>query len=103
MARFNKYDVDFDITVDHDDFDEDDVEVDVDIPVDTFLNECDDSEISEAIEWLKDNEYLKNMYISNSNSIPHEMFLEKVDKITQNYYRLTNEEQELIEKIAKRF
>ena len=103
MARFNKYEVDFDITVNHDDFDEDDVEIDVDIPVDTFLNECDDSEISEAIEWLKDNEYLKNMHIVDSNSIPHEMFLESVDKIVTNYYQLTNEEQELIEKIAKRF
>ena len=47
----------------------------------------------------------KNTYHNepSENSLPHEMFLESVDKIVQNYYLLTNEEQELIEKIATRF
>jgi hypothetical protein len=31
------------------------------------------------------------------------MFYEELDKIYNNYYLLTNEEQALIEKIAKRF
>jgi len=47
----------------------------------------------------------ENTYYSepSENSLPHQMFLESVDKIVQNYYQLTNKEQELIEKIAKRF
>jgi hypothetical protein len=105
MPRFSKYDVDFDIDVTllDEDVDEDDIDVSVDISVDEFLSECNSSEIKETIEWLKDNEHLKDIYISDSNSIPHETFLNEVDKIVKNYYMLTNEEQALIEKIAKRF
>ena len=103
MARFNKYEVDFDITVNHDDFDEEDVEIDVDISVDAFLNKCDSRDINNVINWLKRNDELSNNDVHEANSIPHELFLEKVDKIVTNYYQLTNEEQELIEKIAKRF
>jgi hypothetical protein len=89
MPRFNEYDLDFDINVE--------------ISVDTFLSECDSHEINDIINWLKRNGELSNNDVWEANSLPHEMFLESVDKIVQNYYQLTNEEQELIEKIAKRF
>ena len=89
MPRFNEHDLDFDI--------------DVNISVNDFLSECDGHEINDIINWLKRNGELSNSNIHQTNSIPYEMFLESVDKIAQNYYQLTNEEQELIEKIAKRF
>jgi len=89
MPRFNEHDLDFDI--------------DVNISVNDFLSECDGHEINDIINWLKRNNHLDEIYSSESNSIPHELFLETVDKIAQNYYQLTNEEQTLIEKIAKRF
>lgn len=89
MPRFNEYDLNFDINVD--------------ISVNTFLNECDGRDINEVINWLKRNGEISNNNVHGANSIPHEMFLETIDKIAQNYYQLTNEEQELIEKIAKRF
>ncbi len=89
MPRFNEYDLDFDINVD--------------ISVDAFLSECDGHDINDVINWLKRNGELSNNDVHEVNSLPHEMFLETVDKIAQNYYQLTNEEQELIEKIAKRF
>ena len=89
MPRFNEYDLDFDINVD--------------ISVDAFLSECDSRDINNVINWLKRNGELSNNDVHEVNSLPHEMFLETVDKIAQNYYLLTNEEQELIEKIAKRF
>lgn len=89
MPRFNEYDLDFDISVD--------------ISVDAFLSECDSRDINDVINWLKHNNELSNSDVWKTNSIPHEMFLETIDKIAQNYYQLTNEEQELIEKIAKRF
>jgi hypothetical protein len=89
MPRFNEYDLDFDI--------------DVNISVNDFLSECDSHEINDIINWLKRNGELSNNDVWEANSLPHEMFLETVDKIAQNYYILSNEEQELIEKIAKRF
>ena len=89
MPRFNEYDLDFDINVD--------------ISVDAFLSECDSRDINDVINWLRRNNHVGETYLIEPNSIPHEMFLETVDKIAQNYYQLTNEEQELIEKIAKRF
>ena len=89
MPRFNEYDLDFDINVN--------------ISVNDFLSDCDSHEINDIINWLKRNDELSNNDVWEANSLPHEMFLETVDKIAQNYYQLTNEEQELIEKIAKRF
>ena len=89
MPRFNEYDLDFDINVE--------------ISVDTFLNECDSRDINDVINWLRRNNHVDETYLIEPNSIPHEIFLENIDKIAQNYYLLTNEEQELIEKIAKRF
>ena len=89
MPRFNEYDLDFDINVD--------------ISVDAFLSECDSRDINNVINWLKRKGKLSNDDVHEANSLPHEMFFETVDKIAQNYYLLTNEEQELIEKIAKRF
>ena len=89
MPRFNEYDLNFDINVD--------------ISVDAFLSECDGRDINDVINWLKRNGKLLNNDVHEVNSLPHEMFLESVNKVVQNYYLLTNEEQELIEKIAKRF
>jgi hypothetical protein len=83
MPNFNEYDLDFDINVN--------------ISVREFLSECDSNDINDVINWLKRNGELKD------NSISQEMFYEQLDKIYNNYYMLTNEEQALIEKIAKRF
>jgi hypothetical protein len=89
MPRFNEHDLDFDI--------------DVNISVNDFLSECDGHEINDIINWLKRNGELKDNETYQTNSIPQEMFYEELDKIYNNYYLLTNEEQALIEKIAKRF
>ena len=89
MPRFNEYDLDFDINVE--------------VSVNDFLSECDSHDINNIINWLKRKGILSNNDVHEVNSLPHEMFLESVDKVAQNYYLLTNEEQELIEKIAKRF
>lgn len=78
-------------------------DIDVHISVNEFLSECDERERKEAIEWLERNGYLSEQYITSTNSIPHEMFLNDMNKVITNYYLLTNEEHELIEKIAKRF
>ena len=89
MPRFNEYDLEFDISAN--------------ISVETFLSECDSNDINDVINWLKRNGDLKDNETYQANSIPQEMFYEQLDKIYNNYYQLTNEEQTLIEKIAKRF
>jgi hypothetical protein len=89
MPRFNEYDLEFDISAN--------------ISVETFLSECDSNDINDVINWLKRNGELKDNETYQTNSIPQEMFYEELDKIYNNYYLLTNEEQALIEKIAKRF
>lgn len=89
MPNFNEYDLDFDINVN--------------ISVREFLSECDSNDINDVINWLKRNGDLKDNETYQTNSITQEMFYEELDKIYNNYYMLTNEEQILIEKIAKRF
>ena len=89
MPNFNEYDLDFDISAN--------------ISVKTFLSECDSNDINDVINWLKRNGELKDNETYQANSISQEMFYEQLDKIYNNYYQLTNEEQTLIEKIAKRF
>ena len=89
MPRFNEYDLEFDISAN--------------ISVKTFLSECDSNDINDVINWLKRNGELKDSETYQANSIPQEIFYEQLDKIYNNYYQLTNEEQTLIEKIAKRF
>ena len=89
MPRFNEYDLEFDISAN--------------ISVETFLSECDSNDINDVINWLKRNGDLKDNETYQTNSITQEMFYEELDKIYNNYYMLTNEEQTLIEKIAKRF
>jgi hypothetical protein len=89
MPNFNEYDLDFDVNV-H-------------ISVNEFLSECDERDRKEVIEWLERNGYTSEQYITSANSIPHEIFLKSVDKIADSYYLLTSEEQELIEKISRRF
>ena len=76
---------------------------DVNISVNDFLSECDSNDINDVINWLKCNGELKDNETYQANSISQEMFYEQLDKIYNNYYQLTNEEQTLIEKIAKRF
>jgi hypothetical protein len=89
MPRFNEYDLEFDISAN--------------ISAETFLSECDSNDINDVINWLKRNGELKDNETYQTNSIPQEIFYEQLDKIYNNYYQLTNEEQTLIEKIAKRF
>jgi hypothetical protein len=40
-----------------------DTEIDTEVDVTDFLYECDEDEIQEAIQWLKDKEYIKDNHI----------------------------------------
>ena len=95
MPNFRKYDVEVETEVD----------VDFDIDVDEFLDECDEDDIERIIEYLKDKEYLKNTEILRDKQIcvAESEFTDALDKIYTKWNVLSNEETDLIIKLAKRF
>jgi hypothetical protein len=70
-----------------------------------FLDECTPSDITEIIEYLVENKYLKNNYPISKNKglgLLEEEFQEKIQKISESRHRLTIEEEEIIKRIADR-
>lgn len=80
-----------------------DVNVDVDIEVDDFLEACNDKEIQAVIDYLIDNDYLDAPQEKSKQSMSEYYWNLTMSKLTDNRLLLTDEETELIEKIAKRF
>ena len=80
-------------------------EVDVQVNVDKFISRCGKDEIEEMIEILTDEGHLKglNAQPSKAMSIPEIHFTEMMDKIYNNRLLLTAEEEEILNKISKRF
>jgi len=90
MPSFTHYDVE--------------VDVDVDVDVDEFLEECDDKEINQVIEWLTGNDYLENLKpTTDKTSIGEQEFIEALYKLSKHKMSLTVEEENIILNIAKRF
>jgi hypothetical protein len=80
-------------------------EVDVDIYIDAFYDELDSREKEQLVEWLKEDGYLVGRIAEyDTPGTPmQDMFNENINKIKNSYYQLTNEEIELIEKLAKKY
>ena len=80
-------------------------DLDVKIDVDEFIEHCGSDEIEEMIEILTDEGHLKglNAQPSKTMSIPEIHFTEMMDKIYNNRLLLTTEEEEILNKISKRF
>jgi len=79
-----------------------DVNEDVDVEVEEMLDNCDDEEIQQVIQWLKDNEFINNSDLE-SRTFPHQQFHNSVTAIVNNYYLLTPEEQSTVEAIANKY
>lgn len=80
-----------------------DVEVEVDLDVNDFISCCSREEIDELIYTLKKEGYLINNIIKSEDSILETEFNNTINKIQSNRLRLTNEEDEILRKIASRF
>ena len=80
-----------------------DTEIDVDVNVKDFLEDCSDYEIEEAIDWLKDKDYLKNTDIDRQVCATELEFIEALDKIYKKWNVLPKEETDFIINISKRF
>jgi hypothetical protein len=83
------------------------VYTDVDIEIDEFVDDLTPLEVEELIDYLKEEGYLKNndlkFLINNSENLNDNMWFETCGKLLNNRLQLTNEEQEMIEKISQRF
>jgi len=75
--------------------------VEISISVDEFLENCNDREIKEAIEWINDSHTI-NKYSGISGSISEEIFESALNKMHRNSFRLTKEDEETIIKIANK-
>jgi len=82
-----------------------DVETDIDIDIDDFVDACNKSEIAALIEYLEDEGHIsKRIEINSGNKTFSEKdFEEKLTKIANNRFLLSDEELKLIENIANRF
>jgi hypothetical protein len=79
---------------------------DIDIDVDEFMDELSTSEISEVIDWLKDNNWLDNNekpLDENKLNFDEELFIKNLTKLKSNLLSLNKEVFEIINKIASRF
>jgi hypothetical protein len=80
-----------------------DTEIDTEVDVTDYLYECDEDEIQEAIQWLKDKEYIKDSAMTTQVSIAESEFIEALDKIYNKWNVLSKEETDFIINISKRF
>lgn len=80
-----------------------DVEAEIDLSIDEFIEECSENDIYEFIETLKATGRWFIINPSHEDSIPETEFNNTLIKIYQNRLQLTNEEEELLKKIASRF
>lgn len=80
---------------------------DIDIIVDEFLSACSSREKEELIDALIEDGYLKENckvdYKYELLSVPEFFYIDAIDKIKGRWNMLTQEEEEIILKIASRF
>ena len=81
------------------------VEVDVDVDVDIveILDECSSSEIEDVVDWLVDNDYIKQEHTTRSESVMDEEWNEAISKLHTLRQRLTIEEEQLIKSIINKY
>jgi hypothetical protein len=80
-----------------------DVEAEIDLSVDEFIELCSERDINKFIDTLKSTGRWFILNSSREDSIIETEFNDMLIKIHQNRLRLTNEEDELLKKIANRF
>lgn len=80
---------------------------DIDIDVDEFLSACSSREKEELIDALIEDRYLKENckvdYKYEGLSVSESFYIDAIDKIKGRWNMLTQEEEEIILKIASRF
>lgn len=82
-----------------------DTEIDVDVEVNDFLEDCDDSEIDEIVDWLQNNGHLRETSVDKITEVcaTEAEYMEALDKLYTKWNMLSKEEEQFILNIAKRF
>ena len=79
------------------------VEAEVWVDVEEFIGECSEKELQKMIKILAEDGHIQKRDIKSKNhNMSDIMWQEKVEKILENRLMLTEEEIEIIEKIANR-
>lgn len=81
--------------------------INFDIDIDEFLSSCSTIEIKQVIEALTEDGYLNksaSTFPSNNNvCITHQEHIDACNKLMENYYQLSDDECEILKKIANKF
>jgi hypothetical protein len=80
-----------------------DVETDIDIDIDDFVDACNKSEIAALIQYLEDEGHISKQIDTANKTFSEIDFEEKLAKIINNRFLLSDEEFKLIENLANRF
>ena len=76
---------------------------DLDISPSEFVEACSKREIERLLEILIEEEYIDDKQILKSGKTPNDdIYIEALIKLSESRFRLTNEEEEIIKKIASR-
>jgi hypothetical protein len=76
---------------------------DLDISPSEFVEACSKREIERLLEILIEEEYIDDKQILKSGKTPNDdIYIEALIKLSESRFRLTNEEEEIIKKIANR-
>jgi hypothetical protein len=75
----------------------------LDIDVDEFLSSCDEGEIKEIITSLKEDGWITGSNVQDKLGILEKEFSEKLDKLKNSYYRITNEELDILDNLVKKY
>lgn len=77
---------------------------DLDIDVDEFLDDCSSREITEAIDWLKRNDYLAGEIAnSNTRTAEDEIFADMILQIIDKRFVMTTEDELALINIVKKY
>jgi hypothetical protein len=82
-----------------------DFTTEIDIDPREFVDSCSRREIKDLIEYLVDENHLPESVIEGNGKLGRmeSEFIEKLDLLKEKYYSLSAEEEELIEKIFKKY
>jgi DNA-binding MurR/RpiR family transcriptional regulator len=79
---------------------------DIYVNVDAFLDKCDEDEIKEVIEWLRDSDYITSDDLLDDDSPQsalQQLYEENIAKIRAAYLQISKEDFEAINRIAKKY
>lgn len=78
----------------------------VDVDADEFVSACNKREIKELIEVLIENGHISPSASTESDKnvgVLESDFIEKIEKLKQKYYRLSREDENILEELFKKY